>query len=439
MLPSYDETYPDGRDGSAAAMFHRDGTDPGDAAEGIPTRRSPSSPAEYDIRYVRGADLLTRQVRWAWSGRMPAATVVIVEGDPDCGKSTIASTILAALTVGLRLPDSRDDALSAFDGPVSVGYITGEDAPETTNLPRFLAAGGDPARIAFYRDVALRDASDDAQAELLSLPRHVAELRAWIEELDMKALVIDVLSSFTGERIDSHNDASVRRMLTPLKEIAEATGCLIIVIRHLTKGRGGRAIYAGQGSIAYGAAARSVLTAAIHPNDPDVFVLAVTKGNLAPKDWRATLAYRLHSVPFDFDDETVGTVAKVEWLGVVEITADEAVSPTSEDDRSALDDAAEWLVEFLTDSPKHSMEIRRSGREDGHSWATLRRAAKNLKVQKRKVGRPGEQQHWEWALAEGAHATSKMPSGESLSTLNIFGQASEDAKYPTTRVDRTED
>ena len=267
------------------------------------------------IRYQMGAQLLTRQVRWAWSGRMPAGTVVIVEGDPDCGKSTIAGTILAALSVGAPLPDSRDGALP-FNGPVCVGYITGEGAPETTNLPRF--RGGrrrETARLLRRRPC---QASDELELpELLTLPKHTRALRDWISGLDMKAVVIDVLSSFTGEQVDSHNDASVRRMLTRSRRSRKRR------LDHRDppphKGRGAKAIYAGQGSIAYGAAARSVLTAATHPNDPDAFVLAVTKGNLAPKEWRTTLAYRLLSQPFEFDDETVGTVAKLEWLIAVSL------------------------------------------------------------------------------------------------------------------------
>lgn len=383
----------------------------------------PAEPdALYLLRDTAATEIETRQVRWAWPGRLPEAVVAILEGDPDAGKSTIAATLAATFTRGTELPDEAADALRAFSGPVNVGYVTAEDDPAATLLPRFLAAGGNPRRLFFYDDVILNGATDVAiAAELLSLPRHVDALGEWITRRELNVCTIDVLSAFTDERVDSHNDASVRRMLTPLKVVAEETRCLLLVIRHLTKGRGSKAIYAGQGSIGYGAAARAVLTAAAHPSEPGTFVLAVTKGNLAPVEWRSTLGYRLAGAPFTFDDGTVGSAARLEWGGVVELTADEALAPPDPDeDKSARADAKEWLADLLDDGPVSALDVEAKGKQAGHSWSTLRRAKGDLGVRSRKVGAPGETGEWKWILAEGAHETPKMPRDKPLSTLSTF-------------------
>jgi AAA domain len=345
------------------------------------------------IRDKCATDIATKQIQWVWPGRLPNATVAILEGDPDGGKSTIASVLSAAFSVGATLPDSRDDALPAFSGPVNVGYVTAEDDPAVTLIPRFLTAGGDPRRLFFYEDVVTRGATDEGTAaELLSLPKHVAALADWIRRRDLKVVTIDVLSAFTDEQVDSHNDASVRRMLTPLAQLAAATGCLILIIRHLTKGRGAKAIYAGQGSIGYGAAARSVLTAACSPTEPDGFVLAVTKGNLAPREWRSTLAYSLTGAPYTFDDGTTGTAAKLEWGDTVDLSADEALAhPEPGEGRSALAEAKEWLADHLKAGDVGATEVEHAARRDGHSWATIRRAKDELGVRSVKVG-----DGWKW-------------------------------------------
>lgn len=373
----------------------------------------------YRVRDVAATGLRTKQVRWAWGGRLPASTVAILEGDPDVGKSTMACTLGAAFTRAHELPDFHPDALHAFTGPVNVGYVSAEDAPAVTLLPRFLAAGGDPRALFFYDRIDVRGLNGEAEvAELLALPRHHDALRAWIEERELKVVVVDVLSAFTDEKVDSHNDASVRRMLTPLKEVAEDTGCLILVLRHLVKGKGVKAIYAGQGSIGYGAAARSVLTAARHPDDDGSFVLAVTKGNLAPVDWRSTLSYRLRSEPFHFDDSTTGTVARLEWGGTVDLSADDALAhPGDAEDRSARDEAAEWLTDLLGAGEVGAGVVKRKADQAGHSWATVRRAKAALGAKSRKVGAPGQDGEWVWYLPEDAHEPPKMPRDETLSTF----------------------
>ena len=51
----------------------------------------------------------------------------------------------------------------------------------------------------------------------------------------------------------------IRPMFRRLAEIAERTGCAVILIGHLNKAAGGQSAYRGLGSIDFRAAARSVL------------------------------------------------------------------------------------------------------------------------------------------------------------------------------------
>jgi RecA-family ATPase len=48
---------------------------------------------------------------------------------------------------------------------------------------------------------------------------------------------------------DAYKDQDVRKALTPLAKVAQRTGCAMLLLRHLRKGKGGEPVYLGGGSI----------------------------------------------------------------------------------------------------------------------------------------------------------------------------------------------
>ena len=90
-------------------------------------------------------------------------------------------------------------------------------------------------------------------------------------------MVIDPLMAFLPPEVAATIDQCVRQALTPLAGLAERTDCAVLLVRHLRRRAGSRAIYRGQGSMGIIGAVRTALLAAPHPADPDVRVLAVTK------------------------------------------------------------------------------------------------------------------------------------------------------------------
>src|SRR5262249_61214174 len=112
-----------------------------------------------------------------------------------------------------------------------------------------------------------------------------------------RLVVVDVLAAYLSGQVDSYRDADVRRALHPLARLAEETGSVVLVLRHLSKSGGTNALYRGGGSIGIIGAARVGLLAAIDPEDDGRRVLAVTKSNLAAIP--SALAYRLapHRAP----------------------------------------------------------------------------------------------------------------------------------------------
>lgn len=84
-----------------------------------------------------------------------------------------------------------------------------------------------------------------------------------------------------GAKTDTYRANETRAILAPLANLAERHHVAILTLRHLRKGGSDKAIYRGQGSIDFTAAARSVLLAGKDPEDPTRAAVAHIKSNLA--------------------------------------------------------------------------------------------------------------------------------------------------------------
>jgi hypothetical protein len=235
------------------------------------------SPAGVDVEAgeLEGLDLSTirpRPIDWLWRGYVPLRKVTILDGDPGLGKSTLCIDLAARGSVGGSAPTGEPlgDAFTTV-------YISVEDDPEDTILPRVLAAGGDPVRFRVVRDLSLPDDID-------RLGRYVVANRA-------RLVVIDPLVAYLGDGVRTNDDHRVRRALEPLAAMAQDCDAAVLAIRHLNKRVGEDALYRGGGSIGFAGLARSVLAVGRDPSEPDRIVLAPVKLNVARRP--PSLAYRL--------------------------------------------------------------------------------------------------------------------------------------------------
>jgi hypothetical protein len=193
-------------------------------------------------------------------------------------------------------------------------------------------------------------------------------------------------------------------VLDGLAKLAEKHRCAILLLRHLSKQNGGKAIHRGLGSIDLTGAARSEMLAGSLPDDPEARALVHIKTNLGA--YGPTLGYSI-------DDE-----GRFTWTGRSEITAAQVLeAPSTVEDRSAVDDAREWLTDFLSDGSKEQPEIRKKAEGIGISFATLRRAKAALRVRSCKATVRGA---WLWALPDppqGAQPAHQEAHTEKLSPL----------------------
>jgi hypothetical protein len=206
-------------------------------------------------------------------------------------------------------------------------------------------------------------------------------LAEMIETEQPRFVALDPVVAYIGAQTDLHRANEIRALMAPLAALAAKNGCAIVPVRHLTKARGSRAIYRGLGSIDFSAAARSILLAGSDPEAPSKRALAHIKSNLARLG--QTIGYELDAGRFT-------------WGGQSRLTAADllAEEPTQED-VSALADAAEFLREVLAGTEIPAKEVLRLAREAGISESTLRRAKKQVGVRIRREGfGPGSTVIW---------------------------------------------
>ncbi len=338
-------------------------------------------------RFIRLSEVEPERVAWLWEGRIPLGKVTIVDGDPGLGKSTLVEGEMAAhVTTGTPWPDGTPCPAG------SVVMLTAEDGLGDTIRPRLDAHGADTNRVLCFE--AVEYGPDEERPPSLALD--IGRIEAAVVREGALLVVIDVLMAFLGSRTDSYRDQDVRAALTPLVKMAERTGCAVICLRHLSKTGGANALYRGGGSIGIIGAARAGLLVARDPEDEDRRILAVTKNNLAAP----VPALAFHLLP----DEEHGC-ARVSWDGQTTHTAAQLLEHVDPEERSAGDEAVDFLLEILRDGPVPAKKVKASAREAGIAERTLDRAKKRAGVAAKREGF-GSEGTWYWALS-----ASESPKG----------------------------
>ena len=195
--------------------------------------------------------------------------------------------------------------------------------------------------------------------------------------------------AFLHGSVNSFRDQDIRRALRPLTELAEQTGATIVVVRHLNKTAGGNVLYRGGGSIGIIGAARLGMVVGVDPDDDTRRVLAVAKSNLATIP--PSLAYQLVAA-----DEH--GCARIVWQGTSAHTADVLLAiPANEEDRTAHDEAVDFLRSFLAPGAQQAGDVLRAAKSAGLAERTVQRARKRagIRTSREGFGRDGK---WWWSL-----------------------------------------
>jgi hypothetical protein len=229
----------------------------------------------------------------------------------------------------------------------------------------------------------------DLQRDIDALSKKLAELA------NVAAVVIDPISAYLGEKCDSHKNAEVRAVLAPLAAMIAERKVALAGISHLSKAGSTQALLRIIGSLAFVATARAAYLVAADPQDKVRRFFLPIKNNLSPDS--SGLAFRIEGVTIPSPYGSIET-ARIAWeQDPVTITADEAIRPPEPAADTVLGQAIGWLLSTLRE-PSEAKEIYANAAKMGISQITVRRAAKNLYVRKRKGGPEGR---WVWSLPDG--------------------------------------
>jgi putative DNA primase/helicase len=374
----------------------------GTTATGTPEPATQEKPLPFTFR--RMSDVQAKPIRWLWPGRFARGKVSMLAGHPGLGKSQLTSSLAAIVTTGGTWPVDKTPCEKG-----SVIFFSAEDDAEDTIRPRLEAAGADLDRV-FILDAVPDETGTRPRAFNLTtdLPR-LGEMLSYFG--DVALVVIDPITAYLGGT-DSHKNADMRALLSPLGELAAKHGAAIVCVSHLNKGGGGEALLRVTGSLAFVAASRAAFLIVRDKEDKHRRLFLPIKNNIGNDESGLAFSVESHSLPGGIE------TSRVSWEGEpVTITADEAMAPQGDpEERSALDDAKEFLNNLLADGPVSSKQLKGDAEGAGHSWQTIRRAQKALGIEAHKEGMKGP---WLWRLPS---KMLKSPEDAQAEVVNTFGE-----------------
>ena len=305
------------------------------------------APKTETVEVIRMSDVDLQKVEWLWEPYIPFGKVTIIQGNPGEGKTTFALRLCAACTNKKAFP-----YMESLE-PFNVIYQTAEDGLGDTVKPRLIEAEADLARILVI---------DESKQELSLSDVRIENA---IMQNSARLIVLDPLQAYIGAQTDMNRANEIRPIIKRLADVAERTGCAIVLIGHLNKAAGTQSAYRGLGSIDFRAAARSVLLIGRVKREPNIRVIIHDKSSLAPE-----------GKPMAF---SLGTDDGFQWIGEYDITAEELLDGKGGNTEAKTELAEKLILELLTNGKELSSdEIQKAADELGISERTIRRAKQSL-------------------------------------------------------------
>ena len=304
-------------------------------------------PKKDSVKIIRMSDVELTPVEWLWKPYLPFGKLSVLQGNPGEGKTYFAMHLAAACTNGKLLPNMERME------PFNVIYQTAEDGLGDTVKPRLIEAGADLDRVLVI---------DDSEVQLTLSDERIE--RAIIEN-NARLVIIDPIQAYLGADVDMNRANEVRPIFMRLGQVAQRTGCAILLIGHLNKAAGMQSLQRGLGSIDIAAAVRSVLFIGKLKHDPTMRILTHEKSSLAPPG--ASLAFSL------------GDEGGFRWVGEYDITADEMLSGIEPQRETKTQQAKDLICALLAGGKQVlSEDIDKAALERGIPGRTVRDAKREL-------------------------------------------------------------
>ena len=307
--------------------------------------KEPSKPET--VKIIRMSDVELTPVEWLWKPYLPFGKLSVLQGNPGEGKTYFAMHLAAACTNGKLLPNMERME------PFNVIYQTAEDGLGDTVKPRLIEAGADLDRVLVI---------DDSDVQLTLSDERIEKA---IVENNARLVIIDPIQAYLGADVDMNRANEVRPIFMRLGQVAQRTGCAILLIGHLNKAARMQSLQRGLGSIDIAAAVRSVMFIGKLKHDPTMRILTHEKSSLAPPG--VSLAFSL------------GDEGGFRWVGEYDITADEMLSGIEPQRETKTQQAKDLICTLLAGGKQVlSEDIDKAALERGIPGRTVRDAKREL-------------------------------------------------------------
>ncbi len=280
----------------------------------------------------------SRKMQWLWEGIVPIGAAIIFAGMGGVSKSTFSIALAGRVTKG-TLPGVL------LGKPADVLYASHEDGIEDVVLPRAQVNDVDTDRFHIF-GVATKVVNG---VSMPKFPEDLNLLEEKIAELGVKLVIVDPILSAMPSGRDPNSNVDVRELIDPLNQLAQRMQITIICIAHINKTVSNTRT-AVTGSAAWSDATRGTLLFAMEEQDSQAdyadVVFGSTKGNYSKGGMN--YAYRLRSHDHTHDSGEVGSIPRVEFLGISTRTVGEVLSNATEDRREGwLKNAIKEFVDSL--------------------------------------------------------------------------------------------
>jgi len=331
----------------------------------------PDFKEEWELDIVTLSEVKPEKVDWRWKDKLAKGKAAMLIGDPEAGKTFLTLGISTAMTRGNPLPPDVEK-----HEPQNVLLLSGEDGIADTIVPRLIEMGANMERVKQLKGLKKTESGD---IRTLDLRTDLQRIDRELSKGGYGMVVIDPINAYTPE-VDAKADVSVRTMLRPIGELAERHQVILLLVRHLNKNERAKVMYRSLDSIGYVAFARAVLLVGKNPDDEDESVVVVIKSSVAKKP---------KGISFRLDDGVF------KWGSVSHLTADQLLSNKSDEEKSAVDEAGEFLIDLLE---QHGGWLEQGKvilalRKNGISEPSARRAKKKYHIESKKEG-----DHWNWEI-----------------------------------------